>query len=688
MTAGTQLRGTRSEIQALRALAVLAVVVFHIWPTSLPGGFVGVDIFFVISGFLITSHLLREVSRHGTVKLGQFWARRIRRLLPAAFIVLAFSLVVTLTVLSWSDWRQGLHEILASAFYIENWALALDSVDYLAAENSASLVQHYWSLSVEEQFYIVWPLLILGALWLARSRNATPIGQKRVMMIALLVVFVGSLATSIIWTDVSSASAYFVTPTRAWEFAAGGLLAFLPARFAKPTETRGGTVVHLFVSWAGLSAIGYAVLQYSSSTAFPSYTALLPVAGTVAVIWASENSSSWSPTLIGRSGPIQWVGDVSYSLYLWHWPLVVMYPLVQGHPIGVKGGFGLLLFCLVLAGLSKRYVEDPFRDNSWWSRTRRSYGFALTGMVAIGATVMAAGFIIDTRFAAAERPHETYANVQQLQSDVASTLASSSWAIPDQTGGRDSQSSEWVIDGCLDVTNAEERDRCTYGNEASEKTLALIGDSYATQLLPALRGAFGEQYRIVPMTLSQCPVIDVSVSHSAQDGEFSECREHNAKNLELLDQIQPDLVVVSDSTSSTHWRIRGTSTSADEDKAFEEGAGRAYTQIAGLNLDNVVVVEAPPSANCEPTSRFSAPRDCAVDATTVRVRELQELKLNAAGAVGLPTVDMTSWLCTDRLVCPVQIGNQLTRADGAHFSNSFATVLQALLGEAITSAVR
>lgn len=342
----------------------------------------------------------------------------------------------------------------------------------------------------------------------------------------------------------------------------------------------------------------------------------------------------------------------------------------------------------MLAGISKRYVEDPFRGNGWWARTGRSYGFAIVGMVTIGATVFATSFIIDARFAAAERVHEPYANIQQLQADVASTLTSSTWAIPDQTGGRESQASEWVVDGCLDITNAEERRRCAYGNESSGRTLALIGDSYATQLLPALRSAFGEQYQIVPLTLSQCPVIDVRVSHSAQDGEFSECREHNARNIELLDQLRPELVVVSDSTSSTHWRILDASTPENEDRAFDEGAATAYAEIAELHLDNVVIVEAPPSANCEATSRFSAPSDCAADPTTVRVRELQELKLKSASAVGLPVVDMTPWLCTASLVCPLQVGNQLTRADGAHFTDSFATVLQVLLGDAIRTAIR
>lgn len=160
--------GFRPEIQALRAVAVALVVVFHVWPSLLPGGYVGVDVFFVISGYLITAHLLREVEASGRIRLAEFWARRVRRLLPAAFLVLVVAFVATVFVMPWDRWMQGLREVMASAFYVENWVLAADSVDYLAAENVPTLVQHFWSLSVEEQFYILWPLVILAALWIAR----------------------------------------------------------------------------------------------------------------------------------------------------------------------------------------------------------------------------------------------------------------------------------------------------------------------------------------------------------------------------------------------------------------------------------------------------------------------------------------------------------------------------------------
>src|SRR3954451_1728218 len=215
----------RPEIQGLRAVAVAVVVVCHFWPAALPGGFVGVDVFFAISGFLITSHLLREVARTGRVSLAAFWARRARRILPAALLVLALCALATLAFVPEVHRQQFFAEIRASTFYVQNWELAHSAVDYFAAGDGPSPVQHFWSLSAEEQFYLVWPVLILGA---------AALGGRRRIFTALAAVTVAGLAYSIHKAAADPAAAYFVTPTRAWEFAAGGLLAFAPASRARP----------------------------------------------------------------------------------------------------------------------------------------------------------------------------------------------------------------------------------------------------------------------------------------------------------------------------------------------------------------------------------------------------------------------------------------------------------------------
>ena len=309
----------RPEIQALRAIAVTTVVVFHYWPDLITGGYIGVDVFFAISGFLITGHLVREVDRSGHVSLPGFWARRARRILPAALLVLLFCTVATFLIVPLNLWDQFFREIQASTLYVENWNLAREAVDYLGAENRPSPVQHYWSLSVEEQFYIVWPVLILIAMMFVRKGSA--LLRRRSITTMLLLLTGASLAYSIWDTAINPAAAFFVTPTRVWEFGAGGLLALAATNTARPA-------LRAAVSWLGIAMILVAAFAYNPQTPFPGIAAALPIAGTLAVIWAGSPDLRWSPLHWMKLRGTQWAGDVSYSIYLWHWPLLILAPFL------------------------------------------------------------------------------------------------------------------------------------------------------------------------------------------------------------------------------------------------------------------------------------------------------------------------------------------------------------------------
>jgi peptidoglycan/LPS O-acetylase OafA/YrhL len=297
------------------------------------------------------------------VSLPAFWARRARRILPAALATVFLCGVGVVALVPASLWPQWIDEMRASTLYVENWQLASDAVDYFAmAENTPSPVQHFWSLSVEEQYYLLWPVLLLVT---ARSRRA--------LLIGMAVLTALSLAYSLYMTAVNPAAAYFVTPARAWEFGAGGLLAF--ARPAVGPSTR--------LCAAGLAAIVAGALLFSIATPFPGWAALVPVLGAVAVIRAGAASRALAVR------PVQVLGDISYSVYLWHWPLIVLAPLVLSSELTSDSRIGILMLTLLLAWLSKRLIEDPVRAAP--SLARPVPTFAAAGAISLILLLLTGG---------------------------------------------------------------------------------------------------------------------------------------------------------------------------------------------------------------------------------------------------------------------------------------------------------
>jgi peptidoglycan/LPS O-acetylase OafA/YrhL len=300
----------RPEIQGLRTIAVLLVVLYHLWPSTFSGGYIGVDIFFVISGFLITSHLLREVDATGRVDLARFWARRARRLLPGAYLVLAATAIGIYVWVPRLRWPQFFNEIIASTLYYENWSLAHDAVDYLAESNAASPVQHYWTLSAEEQFYLGWPLLMLLGLFIASRFGA----RRRVAIAAVLgAVVCGSLVYSLHLTSADSARAYFITPTRAWEFGFGAMLAFVPTTALSRVPTARRAVA----SWAAITVMIGAGFVFDGATPMPGTGAIVVVVAATAFLAAGGPTQWWAPLAVLDRRAVQFTGEISYALYLW-----------------------------------------------------------------------------------------------------------------------------------------------------------------------------------------------------------------------------------------------------------------------------------------------------------------------------------------------------------------------------------
>ena len=483
-------RPLRPEIQALRAGAALLVVLYHLWPGRLPGGFMGVDVFFVISGFLITSHLAREATATGRVRLGRFWARRARRLLPAAYLVLATSAVAVFVWMPKLGWAQNFREIMSSALYFQNWRLAADAVDYLAAENAPSVAQHYWTLSVEEQFYVAWPLLVLASVLLAARLR---LRQLPTVTLVVAVATVASFGYSWWLTYDNVSYAYFSPFTRAWEFGAGALLALLTLR-ASENPRRAAVLPPLVgaaLSWAGLLVLLGCGLFLSGSIRFPGLAALLPVLATVAVIAVGMPDSRFSPRRLIELRFVQWTGDISYPLYLWHWPPIVLLPVILGHDLGFGPRVAILVATFAAAAATKRFVEDPVRTGRRLGIQRSTVTFAFT---AVGAAAIAVACLggIRSADAAADRAEKLTAEVA---SDAPRCFGAASMApgpacdnpeldgllVPDTTAIKRDNAN---YPGCESTNQA--KDSCTFGDkdDPSLPHVLVIGDSHARAVLP------------------------------------------------------------------------------------------------------------------------------------------------------------------------------------------------------------
>jgi len=672
----------RAEIQALRAVAVLTVVVYHVWPEAMPGGFVGVDVFFAISGFLITAHLLREVAATGTLSLWRFWARRARRLLPAALLTLLVCAVATILLVPQVYWQQFLTEIGASTAYVQNWQLAADAVDYLAAENSASPVQHFWSLSAEEQFYVVWPLLMLLGAWAARRRLA---------IAGVLVTVTGlSLAYSISETASNPAAAYFVTPTRAWEFGAGGLLALLGTRVWLPDAARAA------LSWAGLAAIGYAAVFYSTATAFPGWAAAAPVVGALAVIHAGLPRARWAPSAALRLRPAQFLGDISYSVYLWHSPLLVFAPFVIVDPGLTETRVAVPVLTVLLAWVTKVFVEDPVRRSTWLTAQPRmtfAAGAAATALVAAvlaGGTTHVQAQIHDAEresvqliahqpacFGAAARDRQNPCENPMLRTKV----------VPLPVAAKDEENAP-----CHRFRQDAGVSVCDFGAapEQALRTVALVGDSHASHWRAAVDVVARRRgWRGLSITRTSCPFS--TATKITPQPTRSQCVSWVKKLPGFLGR-HPEidtLFVVG---------ITGGKVNVPPGRTMFEakvnGFRNAWNTLPA-SVKHIVVIRDTPkifrsTVDCLDRAIAAHKRAgpaCAVSRADALAADPQVVAAREAMSPRVQSVDLTETFCGGRLCYPV-IGGALVYKDLHHFTLVFAKTLGAPLGRAVERAMQ
>jgi peptidoglycan/LPS O-acetylase OafA/YrhL len=626
----------RPDIEGLRAVAVLLVVAFHAGVPGLEGGFVGVDVFFVVSGYLITWLLVDEAGREGRIDLWRFYARRARRLVPALLVLLAVTAAVAAVLYAPMEQRDVARLWPLAALYLSNFGFADWAPDYHGPRAAEHPLLHTWSLGVEEQFYLVWPVLVglgLGLWRRARAPHLRRLGLVLGGVTALSFV----LSTALTYAPVGRAWAFYLSPARAWEFGVGALAVLIPVGGSRRAAEALG--------WGGLAGIAAAGVLFDAATPFPGAAALLPALATVAVLRAGTHGEAWCVRALSLR-PLQWLGGLSYSWYLWHWPVLVFAQSALG-PLALGGRVAAALTSLAPAWLSYRFVEAPVRyAPSLVGRPRRSLVWTIGATVAL--TALSLGWWRASG-AWAERPGQ--AAFAAVRADLPQIYA----------------------DGC-DRYGEATLVECAYGDPEAEQVAVLVGDSHAGQLFPALRAATDAAgWRLVVYTLSACPFADVPVLYNEVLGrDDAGCVAWRGSALDAIAALRPDAVFVSMSNAYDL-----------APDVWAEGTRRTLSALAARTPQPVLVLDTPAAQVDVPACLAQAAwrpgtaldPDCRPRGFDAADRRRVDAQAAAGRSVlGVEVLDLAEAVCPGG-TCGPRAGDLVRYRDGGHLSRAFAATL-------------
>jgi peptidoglycan/LPS O-acetylase OafA/YrhL len=697
-------REFRPDIEGLRAVAVVAVVLFHAEVPGIGGGYVGVDVFFVISGFLITGLLWREVSTTGTVRLGRFYGARARRLLPASATVGVITVIASAILLPPLQARTVFGDGITSALYVGNYWFILQAVDYFAASVPQSPFQHYWSLGVEEQFYLVWPALIIGTAWLIRRvrprTRSDGASSQSPYLVVLALVAVTSFALSLAVSYVVPGVAFFSLPTRAWQLAAGGLVALTAGQWRRLPATAAA-----ITGWAGLALILLACTLFEPTTIYPGIAALLPVLGAALVIGAGCATPSQRCGRVLALPPMRAVGRVSYSWYLWHWPVLVLAPALLGHPLGLAGRLAAVLVSAGLAVLTLHLIENPFRFAAPLRRSSLGslalggvatavavcVGVALLvtlptpvgrGAPAAALTVTAApptGSNIDAYDAAVQHA------VAQVQAAVAASVDLK--AVPANLdpplADAAAEFKAMFLNGCLRNPWEGGQPQCATGDTASTTTVSLVGDSHAAMWSPALQQVAAQRHwRLETLARGGCTPMSLLITDPFRRLVSTVlCEQWRSQILARLRAEHPRLVVVS------IWRGYGVGHSdapgfRSYDPAWIDGLTHLVQQLRGSGAKVLVLGPVPAPHSIVPiclSGHLDDATACSISRSTAVNKSGIAAESAATTAGGGQYADISELFCTAAR-CPVIVGNTLVYVDWNHLTLEYSRLLAPVIG--------
>lgn len=655
----------RNDIQGLRAVGALLVAIYHIWIGRVSGG---VDVFFIVSGFLLIGSLGRELQSYKRVDLVAFLSRLARRLLPAAFAVIVTIIVTGPFWLPKIQWDDTIEHLAASTLYVENWLLAFNSIDYLARETTGSPVQHYWAMSAQVQSLVTIAILLTFFGWAMRITR-TSVTEKGLLWL-LSGLFSVSLLYSVVTTANNQAFAYFDTFARIWEFAAGGLVALLTPKIHLGERSR------LILGWTGLTAILLCGVVIDVSTLFPGYVALWPItaAAMILVAGAGKPIRGGVEHVLG-SQPLLWLGNISYALYLWHWPILVAYlTLSYQTNASLSAGLAILFISVSLAYLTERYIEHPFKHIQQNYRLRTVAISALSVGV-IGMALLAwngyKNTLIDAELALA-------ANAQSyLRSQALAAKDFVSGELPIYPGLLTATQDRGILykRKCVQSMSGVDLKSCTFGSDDTESEMVLVGGSHSAQWVPALLPIVqnNSDWKLTVYTKAACPF---STEPLTEVKEYRDsCREWNARLLKKLVESPPDALITLAS--------RTTYPQASEREHVPQGYRDQWIPLLQNNITVIALRDTPRYGFDVPLCIDINGR--ASDSCIIK-RERLLANINPAKALDeasqLNLIDLSNFFCTED-ACPPSIGNLLVYRDKGHVSAAYMKTLTTPLEEAI-----
>ena len=714
----------RPDIEGLRSIAVLLVLVYHAKFGIVSGGFIGVDVFFVLSGFLITSLLLRELATTGTVSLANFWARRARRLLPASGLVLVVTLIAGRFLLDGLSQADLARDAIAACLFVANIRFWQIGTDYLAEGLRESPLLHFWSLAVEEQFYVVWPGMLLILVRFARVSKAT-------LAAIIGVLWAVSLFACIKLTNDSQPWAFFMLPARTWELLTGAALALAGGQLL-----RLGNQANAILGWLGLGALVAVSIQFDATTKFPGAWALVPVMATMLVINAGSSGALDGPAMILRAKPLQWIGARSYAIYLWHFPLLVLAAAewgadgqVEGLPVATR--IALLLASVGLAALSYHFLENPIRHSRSLAAVpiRSLVMGAWVALIGIGGATLLLNNPPELS-AGVAAPEVTLATgtTTAPESIVAVTVPGSTTTVDLTTttglpaavadASRDNPAALAALiaanlplltesvsisqvpsnlnpslsnarndlpqvydNGCILDVGDNQPKQCIYGDANGSVTIVLFGDSHAAEWMPALhKVAASKGWRLVVHVKKACPDAEIPTD---KDPNGTDCAVWRKRVIGLIGEMQPDLVIMS----SYRYKQVGAAAGRDPDQVWKEGIDLTVSKVRPLTGhllllgDSATPKDDVPSClagNLSNVANCMDSRSGAVRPGRLGVEREVAAKYNADF---IPTSD---WMCTES-ACPVIVGNVLMYRDNSHITATASEFLSPYIDAAVTS---